>query len=111
MKKEIRKKETRLRKNFFPTLLATSFLWLLTASLVYFTDPSSFGLVPLFLFLVFLSLIFTFSIILANTRRGTILSGVLILFLFLRYLGVGNILNFLLLTGIGIAAELYFARK
>jgi hypothetical protein len=111
VKKEKRKKEIKLRKNFFPTLLATLFLWLLTASLVYFTDPTSFGLVPLFFLLIFLCLIFTFSIILANTRRGAILSGILVIFLFLRYLGVGNILNFLLLTGIGIAAELYFARK
>lgn len=111
VKKEKRKKETKLRKNFFLTLLITTLLWLLLVSLIYLTEPTHFGVIPLFFLLVFLSLTFTFSIIFVNTRRGIVLSLFLSFFLFLRYLGVGNILNLLLLTGIGITIELYFTNK
>jgi hypothetical protein len=33
------------------------------------------------------------------------------LFLFLRFLGVGNIINFLLITGLTITTDLYFTKN
>jgi hypothetical protein len=35
----------------------------------------------------------------------------LILFLFLRYLGIGNIINFLLILGLAISIEAYFYKN
>jgi len=106
-----RKKEIKLRKNFLPTLLIIVILWSGVFFVVYFIDPETFGAIPLFLFLLFLSLLFTFSTIFANTRRGLIISLLTILFLILRYLGVGNVLNLLLILGLGITAEVYFSKK
>jgi len=112
MKKiQIRQKKVKLRKNFFITFLITIFLWTSTAGLIYFVEPTSFGALPLFFFIVFLTLTFTLSIIFTNTRRGVLLSLIIVFYLLLRYLSVGNVLNLLLLTGIGIVTELYILKK
>ena len=84
--------------------------WGVTAALVYFIDPQALGVIPLFFVIVFFALLLTLSILIANTTRGLITSTVIIMFLVLRYFGVGNILNLLLLAGIAIAIDLYFAR-
>lgn len=111
MKKEERKKEIRLRRNFFPTLIVILILWSAVAGVVYFVEPDTFGAGPAFFILLFLSLLFTFSTLFAHTRRGILAASGLALFLILRYLGVGNLLNFLLILGIVVAAELYFSKK
>jgi hypothetical protein len=49
--------------------------------------------------------------LLANTRRGLISSGSLTLFLILRYFGIGNLINFLLIFGLAIATEVYFSKN
>jgi len=110
MKKDIRHKQILKRKNFFPTLLITITLWLLLAGLVYFTGPEDFFAVPAFFFVSFLVLLFSFSIIFSNTRRGLVAALGLILFLILRYFGVGNVLNLILIIAILICFELYFSR-
>ena len=98
------------RKNFLPSLVLTVFLWL-AAGLVYFVDPFIFGVVPLFFLLIFFSLLFTFSLLFAGTRRGLIATISIVLFLFLSYLGIGNILNLLLIVAIAVSIELYFTLK
>ena len=107
----MRQEQTRKRKNFFPTLLITILFWVLAGGLIYFVEPDAFGAIPIFFILVFLSLLFTASTIFANTRRGLIMALGLTIFLFLKFLGVGNIINFLLITGLGITIEIYFLRK
>ena len=99
------------RKNFLPSLVLTVFLWLAAAGLVYFVDPFIFGVVPLFFLLIFFSLLFTFSLLFAGTRRGLIATISIVLFLFLSYLGIGNILNLLLIVAIAVSIELYFTLK
>src|SRR3989344_4206283 len=112
MKKiDIRHQQIRLRKNFFPTLIITVFLWLLVGLIVYFVNPGNGGVIILFFFLIFLSTLFTFSTLFANSRRGLITSIVLSIFLVLRYLGVRNILNLFLLAGLSIATEFYLSKK
>lgn len=106
-----RKKEKNKRKNFLPTLIVTIILWVTLVGLVSFTDPYDFGTLPLFLVLVFMAVMFTFSIMFAETRRGVILALAVTLFLVLRYLGVGNILNLLLILGLALAIEYYFHRS
>jgi len=106
-----RKKEKNKRKNFLPTLVVTIILWVVIGGLIYFADPHSFGVIPLFLVLVYVATMFTFSIIFAQTRRGIITASALTLFLILRYLGIGNVLNLLLILGLSLAIEYYFNRS
>jgi len=110
MKKDLRHKQILKRKNFFPTLIFTIFLWLLLGGIIYFLSPDDFFALPTFFFISFLALLFSFSIIFSNTRRGFIAALGLILFLILRYFGVGNILNLVLIIAILICFELYFSR-
>jgi len=110
-KKELRQKKVKLRKNFFPTLLFIILLWSLAAFIIYFVDPSAFGMVPALLLVIFFALLFTASMLFANTRRGVITASLLILFLILKYLGIGNIINFLLILGVGVTLELYLGTK
>ncbi|MFZ5932470.1 MAG: hypothetical protein ACOYT7_00050 [Patescibacteria group bacterium] len=111
MRREIRKKEAKLRKNFLPSLIVALLLFSGVALLVYFVEPDTLGALPLFFILVFLSLLFFFSLLFANTRRGLLLSSGLTLFLLLRYFGIGNILNLLLILGIAITIELYLLKN
>lgn len=106
--RERRKREIKNRKNFLPTLGITLLLWLLLASLIYFINPDTFGVIFVFFLLFFLAVLFTFSLIFANTRRGLIAAGGITLFLILRYFGIGNLLNGLLIAGITLASEIYF---
>lgn len=109
--KEDRKKKLIYRKNFFPTLLVTLFFWILSFSIIFFLNPDTFGVIPIFFVVLFFTLLFSFSTIFANTRRGLIISFALIIFLFLRYLGIGNILNAILILAIALTAELYFIKQ
>jgi len=109
--KEKRKEQIRRRKNFLPTLIITFLLWMLTSGLVYFIDPETALALPGFFLLIFLSLLFTFSTIFASSRRGFLISFGITLFLILRYFGVGNVLNFLLISGLLVTAEIYFGRR
>lgn len=104
------KEKREKRKNFFPTLIAIFITWGLIAFIIYFIEPENFGAVPLFFLTVFLALLFTFSTLLANTRRGVIFAVGLTLLLILRFFGVGNILNFLLIFGIAVSIEYYFTK-
>lgn len=106
--KDRRKKEIKNRKSFLPTLIMTVILWLTLGFLIYFVSPDFALSLPLFFLLVFFCLFFTFSIILDGSRRGLIISLAATLFVILRYFGIGNILNALLLLGIAVAIEIYF---
>jgi hypothetical protein len=79
--------------------------------LIYFVDPQTFAVIPLFFVTVFVSLLFTSSLIFANSRRGLVISIGLTFFLILAYLGVGNILNLILIVAIATCIELYFSLK
>jgi hypothetical protein len=109
--KERRKQQVLKRKNFLPALLVTILLWFSLSGLIYFIDPRTFGAVPLFFVLLFITLLFTFSLLFAGIRRGLITSLSLSLFAVLSYLGVGNIINLLLIVAIAISIELYFRQR
>ena len=101
--KERRRKIVRERKNFLPSLLLTITLWLALAGLIYLVDPDVLGIVIIFFLILFLALTFSFALMLANTKRGIIIATAATLFLVLRYFGVGNLLNGLLIIGVAIA--------
>lgn len=111
MRKNLRKQQQLKRKNFLPTLLITILLWLILGGIVYFINPDTFGVVPLFFTLVFLAFLFTFSLIFVGGRRGLVGAIAITLFLVLAYLGVGNILNLILIVAIATSVELYFTLK
>ncbi|HJX59370.1 hypothetical protein A2V61_03825 [Candidatus Woesebacteria bacterium RBG_19FT_COMBO_47_8] len=111
MKGKLRQKQIRERKNFFPTLAVTILLWIALFGLVYFVEPDTFGAFFVFFALVFFALLFTFSTAFANSRRGLLTASALTLFLILRSLGVGHIINFLLIAGVTISIEIYFAKN
>jgi len=108
---DTRKKEIKFRKNFLPTLLITGILSLAIFYLIFYVDPESFGAVVLFFILTFLFLLFIFSTLFANTRRGVIASFTLVLYLVLRYYGIGHILNLALIIGLALTAEIYLSRN
>lgn len=105
-----KRKVSHKRKDFLPTLVVTILLWTVLGVIVYFVDPQTFGIVPIFFLLFFSALLFSFSTLFANTRRGVIAASTLVVFALLRFFGVGNALNFILLAGLAIAAELYFTK-
>lgn len=72
------------RRNFLPTLLLTAFLWLSFLLLVIFTAPASPFILYTFYLILFLALFLTFSLILANSRYGFLISLGFIVFLILR---------------------------
>lgn len=106
-----RVEELRRRKNFLPTLIITITLWIILAGIVYFVDPQQMFAIPLFFLFAFLAILFTASLLFANRRRGLLTSLVIILFLILRYFGVGNMLNAILLIGIAVTFEIYASRR
>lgn len=106
-----RRKKIRRRKNFFPTLIIIIISWFLVAAIVYFINPTTPGIIPLFFSTFFIALLFTFSTLLANSEKGLVIASIVTLFLLLSYLGVGNIINFLLLVGLGITTNLYLSKN
>jgi hypothetical protein len=109
--KKNRDKKIKRRKNFFPSLILTILLWLASFYIIYFVDPLDRGAVQLFFSSIFLSLLFTLSLVFFNTRRGLLFTIPVIIYLILRYFGIGNIINFLLILGLTITAEIYFSKK
>ncbi|OGM16680.1 hypothetical protein A2V55_01035 [Candidatus Woesebacteria bacterium RBG_19FT_COMBO_37_29] len=99
------------RRNFFPTLVLTLIFWLLTSLIIYLFDPSLTGAVPLFFASFFISIFLTLSLIFANSRRGILFSSGIFMFLILRYFGVGNILNLILILAIITAFEIYLSKN
>jgi len=91
--------------------MITAFLWLFTGALVYFVEPDAPLAIPAFFVLVFSALLFTFSTLLANSRRGLLAALGLTIFLVLRLLGIGHVLNLILILALCVCAELYFNRS
>lgn len=100
---KIRRENIKRRKNFLPTLLLTIFAWIVTLLIIFFLKPTSALIICLFFLAVFLTLFLTLSIIVSDTKKGAIISGGLFLFLVLRFFGVGNFLNLILIAGLSIA--------
>ena len=106
--RERRKREIKNRKNFLPGIVWSLTLWFILGGIVLLADPDIFGVIILFFVVLFFAFLFSFSLILAGTRRGLIAAAALTLFLVLRYFGVGNLLNGLLIAGAALASEIYF---
>lgn len=107
MHKEQRRQLILKRKNFLPTLLLIVFIFFTILGIIYFFPPNNSFIISLFFILTFLLFLFIFSLAFGKTRNGLIVAVAINLFLVLRLFGVGNILNFLLLTSLALVAILY----
>jgi hypothetical protein len=96
------------RKNFAPTFVITVAMWIGTILIVVYTDPMAFGIIHLFFIFFFLSVFLTASILLVHTRRGFLIALGTTMYLFLRFIGTGSIVNFFLIALIFGLIELYF---
>lgn len=99
------------RKNFLPILVIAAVFWSLIAVVVYFIEPETFGIIPLFFVFLFFALFFTSSLIFGDKRRGLFVTSGATLFVILRFFGVGNILNLLLIAALLITTEVYLAKR
>lgn len=97
------------RKNFFPTLVLSIFLWSLLVGLVFYFPPIGNFVIFLFFFLFFWSFFLTGSLIFANSRRGFLLAVFVIAFLFFRYFQIYNPLSIVLLAAILTTIDLYLS--
>ena len=89
----------------------TLFLWGALAGIIYFIEPETLGILPLFFVIFFLALLFGSSLIFGDRRRALTVAIGLTLFLILRYFGIGNILNFLLIAALIVTSEIYLAKS
>lgn len=106
-----REENKKRNKNFFPSLVITIALWGGLALIILFVDPAQSGALEIFFALFFLALLFTFSLLLINTRRGLIVSLCATVFAILLYLGIGSLLNLLLIIGASVMFEIYFTKR
>ena len=111
MTKDKRRKLLIRKRNFLPTLLVIMFLWATLVSMVYFVDPNIYGAILVFFIVFIASLIFTLSTLFANTTKGVVISLATGTFLLLRYLGIGNFVNFFLIAGFAFAVCYYLEKK
>lgn len=110
-KKELRKKTVVRRKNFLGLFVLTGFLWFSIFIIVYFVDPQYPWAIPLMLLTLLSALFVTCTAIFENKRRGALISIAIVLFLLLRIIGIGNVLNFILIMAIAITIEIYYSKR
>lgn len=105
------------KKNIWPSVVITLILWVSLSLMIYFVQPNLVknllipGIYLPFMLNVFLAVFFTLSLILKNRRRSLLISLSLVIFLLLRVLELGNILNLVLLCAIIITLETTFTKK
>ncbi len=98
------------KKTFLIPIL-TLLLWLSLIAVIFYINPESPGAIPLFFSLVFFSLFLSFFLLINNLRRSLFLSVGCVFFLFLKYLGIGSLLNLLLIIGVLTSLEFYFSQR
>lgn len=106
-----RKAELAKRKNILPTLFLDGCFWLLTGLVIVGTNPALLWAKLLFFTFLFISLFLLLSVLLAHTRRGLVISCAIIFFVFLRMVGVGTVINLLLIIALSVVFEIYFSRS
>lgn len=101
------------RKNYLPTLILILVLWSLLVAMLVYVEPELVkdilvpGLyLPFFLLLMPASFL-TLAIMLANTRRGFLVSLGITGYLMLRVYELGNVLNLVLIVGMVVAIDRY----
>ena len=111
LKGEFRKKQIRLRKNFFPTLIVIIILITMLALIITYVSPDNPGIIFLFFIFLFSIILFSTSMAFANSRRGLLTAIGSTIFVILRYVGIGSLINFLLIFALCVSCEIYLSKK
>jgi hypothetical protein len=107
----------RRRKNFLPAVFFAFLSWFVVGFFIFLVDPQVIrdfpisGLyLPFFVFL-FLSIFLSASFIFSNSRRGLLIALGIVGFFYLRLLGLGHLLNAILLAAFIIVLELAVSKR
>ena len=112
------RKEKKLRKRviqkYYGRLVVATFLsWGVIGLVVFKVDPENIKnlVVPnsylLFMLLLLAGLFFLLSIILMSSKRALWWSMLMVIFIYLRVMGVGSLINGLLLLAVGVTFDVY----
>jgi len=82
----------------------------LIITIIFVVDPDTFAIVPLFLIILLIGLDRIFSKFVQNKRLSLTIATAIVFFLLLSYLGIGNILNLLLIVGVIASIEIYLSK-
>jgi len=93
------------------SFILTVVFWISLLYFFFFVNPDNNLAITFFIVNFFFAMLFTLSIMLLNTRRGLMISIAGTFFLILRLVGVGNLLNLILIVGILTAIEFYFRKS
>ena len=99
------------RRNFLPTFILAVFFWLVWFWIIFLIAPESLWSFLIFFASLFSALFLTFSLLLAQTRKGFLFALGLILLLFLCWQKLAHVLNIILLSAIVLFLELYFTKR
>jgi len=99
------------RRNFLPTFVINLVLWVLVGLIIFYLNPDSYLNIVLFFLILTLSLTLTFALLLANTRRGFLLTLFVDSVLILRLFKLANFQNAALAFVIFFLLEIYFLKK
>ena len=99
----------REKKNYLAGLLITLFWWVVLAFMIIMIDPRSMAGINYlpFLGVLFLAVMFTSSLIMANTVNGLIVATGVILWCLLKIWNISNWFNGLLILGIILILLIY----
>ncbi len=112
--KEIRRERNRnlkKRGSRASKLIFALILWLILMLIIFFADPEKRGAIEIFMITLFFAVFFTSSLFFKSTRRSIFITIAINSFILLKYLGVGSILNLLLIIGIVIVFEFYLSKS
>lgn len=114
MRKRRKRQKIKIKKKRNWFVLKIFGLFLVWGILLIFTNmfgPEEVGAILVFIVILVFSLVYSFSLILRSMRRIMLFSVGVCVFTYLRLIGLGNILNLLLLGGAIVAIEVYFSRN
>lgn len=105
------------KKNLVPLFFLMVLFWGMLVAMVVLVDPFVLKDFPiensysLFFVVVFLAIFFLLSLVIGSARRGLIYSVGIVIFLGLRLIRLGNVVNGALLFGLVMAIDYYFENR
>jgi len=96
------------KKNYIISLVLAVIFWLVWGFVFFLIPPDSYVSHLTFFVSLFLSLFLTFALLLANSRRGLLISLLINFYLIFRYFNLNNIIYPLILLFIFLLLEIYF---
>lgn len=112
-RKEKKLRKRVIQKHYGRLVVATLLSWSLVGLTVFKVDPENVKnlIIPnsylMFVLLLLTGFFFLLSIILMSSKRALWWSILIVIFVYLRMVGVGSLINSLLLLAMGIAFDVY----